>query len=163
MDDHDQIKGLIAKTAYDIRGHILQKSIELEMLIDNYITKHFTSDEIKFTEFVCLILCRMSFEGKFQAFSFLLDLYNPDFKENNKGYKKEILDIIKKRNEIAHYPIDFSQRAIELFNEKRIVRFMKFKNSEGDINSINELDEKTVNELINKISHYINLLIKFAE
>jgi hypothetical protein len=129
MTQDEQSKELIMQNVYATRGRIIQLTIQIETSIDIYISNHFTTDEEKNTELICLILApRVNFEGKVQVFSYLVDKYHPEFKKEHKGYLKELIDIGEKRNIYAHYPIELSTQSIADFRNDGSFTFVKLKN-----------------------------------
>ena len=105
----------ILQAAQDSRGRILQHAIDMENIMGIYISEHFTKDKDKVEEFYSLILSRVSFESKYQAFIYLVRKYSPEFVTNNPDFHKEIIKLIEERNVFAHWPVDFSEQAISDF------------------------------------------------
>jgi hypothetical protein len=120
----------IQEASYKIRGHVLQRAVELESLIDIYIAEHFTKDEIKIVELISLLLApRITLDNKAQVFIYLIDKYNPDFKKANPKYANVLKKIIEERNVFAHYPVDFSDEALAAYERDATIIFVKLKNS----------------------------------
>jgi hypothetical protein len=142
--------------AYNIRGRIIQRAIEIESTIDIYIVEHFTKDVAKQVELRALVIApRVSFENKFQIFSYLIQEYNPEFAEANKGYKKDLPYIIEERNAYAHFPIDFSQEALNNYEKDGIITFVKLKNSkEFGISTARNTKSDHVNQLLALMNKY---------
>lgn len=124
-----------------MRGEVLQRATEIESMLDIYIGEHFTNDPVLVEELLCLIIApRVSFENKLQVFRYLVDKYNSEFKDSNKGYFNELTELIQERNVFAHYPILFSLPAMHNFDENEVLTFVKLKNvsHQGATNLVNE-------------------------
>ena len=165
MEERERIEAMISIAAYDIRGRILQKAVEIESIINIYIAEHFTKDEAKNEELICLILSpRVTFENKIQIFKYLIDKYNPEFKNANKQYSKDLTDLCEERNIFAHYPVEFSQQSLKNYTDHSVVTFVKLKNvsHEGNASLVNrrELSEAAVNAILDKMTKYIVILRK---
>lgn len=133
----------ILETAYIVRGIVLQRAIEIETLIEGYITDHFSNDIQKKEELVTLILApRVSFENKAQVFIFLLGEYKKDFAEKIKVFKENIIKIGEIRNHAAHFPVEFSDYAISVYQKQESIILIKFKNN-GDKRAV----DKTINRI----------------
>jgi hypothetical protein len=123
------MEAILAAT-YDIRGRVLQRAIEIETLLDIYISEHFTKDKVKNNELVTLLLApRISFDNKVQIFTYLVDEYNPEFRKSQPKYTAGLKRIIEERNFFAHLPVDFSKEALSAYEKEGIVTFVKLKNS----------------------------------
>ena len=165
MEDRERIEAMVSIAAYDIRGRILQRAVEIESIINIYIAEHFTKDKPKNEELICLILSpRVTFENKIQIFKYLVDKYNPEFKESNKQYSKDLTVLCEERNVFAHYPVEFSQKALKNYVDHNVVTFVKLKNvnQSGNASLVNErhMSEESVNAILDKMGKYIILLRK---
>ncbi|HEV8284383.1 MAG TPA: hypothetical protein VGQ09_08735 [Chitinophagaceae bacterium] len=165
MEDRETIEAMVSIAAYDIRGRILQRAVEIESTLDIYISEHFTTDSVKNEELVCLVLSpRVTFENKIQIFRYLVDKYNPEFKNEYKQYFKDLVQLCEERNIFAHYPVDFSEQSIINFRDHKVVTFVKLKNvtQEGDIKLVNvrAMPEDAVNTILGQMIKYIQALKK---
>ena len=152
MDNSEGLKNL-QLAAIMIRGNFLHRVIELETFIDAYIAQHFASDDTKLEEIFCLMLSpRISLENKKQVFVYLVDKYNPEFKREHKKYSSILTKIIEWRNVFAHYPIDITDEAVKTFEEKKLITFIKHKNSDDNLEKVMTL----VNHLILTNEQVIN-------
>jgi hypothetical protein len=124
------LEQLMTTYAQQIRGKILQRVIEIERMIDYYISSHFTSNDDLIEELLGLIVCPLSFRTKQQVFQMLLNKHNPQFVEANKLTLTKLESIIKNRNMIAHWAVDFSQNAKKDFVEKELITFVSIKGKE---------------------------------
>jgi hypothetical protein len=116
---------------YRMRGQVLQFAIEVETSIELYITSHFVDDKEKRGQFIALILApRVTFNDKFQIFQYLVEKNNPEFKEIAPTYRKDIPEMVERRNWFAHYPVDFSDEAQAAFEKDGTIAFVKLKNSQ---------------------------------
>ena len=165
MEERERIEAMVSIAAYDIRGRILQKAVEIESIINIYIAEHFTKDKSKNEELICLILSpRVTFENKIQIFKYLVDQYNPEFKDANKQYSKDLIELCEERNVFAHYPVEFSQQSLKDYVDRNIVTFVKLKNvsREGNASLVNRrhMSEDAVNGILDRMSKYIVTLRK---
>jgi hypothetical protein len=149
------------------RGHILQRSIDLESNIDFYIAQYFCQKIEKVEEIVTLILSpRMTFENKAQVFRILVNKYNPSFQEAYPKYFNDFLKIMEKRNEFAHFPINVTPESLENFKLNRSIEFIKFKNvSEKNTNAIRltnivQYTSIWMDEFVDLIYNYIDATAK---
>ena len=151
-------KNKLIKSATEIRGNFIQECVDLEMIMDTYIAKHFCQDDSKVYELAALILApRIQWREKLEIFRVLIGKYNLDFADKYKNYYSEINSIIEHRNYFAHLPVDFTDDGISLF-EKGIIRFLRFKNYNYD-NKVEYLKQLTftqpqINEHLKLINSY---------
>lgn len=163
-DKTPSTEDVILDAAYNIRGRILQRSIEIESLFDLYIAESITSDENKISELICLILApRVSFEDKRQIFVYLVDMYNPELRKNYPDFAKDLQTICKERNVYAHYPIAFSNDATKCYEDKKVVTFVKLKNSKNQLVDKHEKSESDINDLLRLMGKYIDAIVKLGD
>jgi hypothetical protein len=156
MGTHDDI----LENIYKIRGYVLQRAIEIESLLDVYIAEYFTQDEAKVHQLVSLLLApRMSFMNKFDVFTYLVDIKNPEFRTNFPKFPTQLKLIIEERNVFAHYPADFSPHAVETFKERGVIKFVKLKNSKNHgLTGVREIAEETINITLQVMAYYADAL-----
>lgn len=157
------IKDLQAGTI-SCRGHVMQRCVELEMLIDIYIGKYFTNERKKLEELVTLIIApRMTFDSKIQVLKVLIDDNESGFKTKYPNFNKHLKEIIENRNIFAHYPVDLSNYALSHYKKDKTITLLKFKNVKDQITNKNKLinrvqfTNKEITVLIDKIYDYINI------
>jgi len=117
--------------AFHRRGAIINETIMLERLIDDFIVNYFCTDAKKKVELMELIIGtkRMIFENKVQVFKVLLDKHFPEILEKNKTLITDIVNIvIPARNVFAHYWLVTNEEMGEMATEG-ITQFVKFNNS----------------------------------
>jgi hypothetical protein len=121
---------LIAPTAWTMRGLIINETIYLERLIDEFLGRHFCPDKIKRSELFELILGneRISFESKRQILKFVMDKHFKTVVDTNKNIFSDLKEIIDERNFLAHQLLDTSDEAFNKLKENKI-GFVKFRNS----------------------------------
>jgi hypothetical protein len=123
----------ILLAAYDIRGRVIQRAIEIESLIGLYIAERITKDYDKVTELISLVLApRVSFENKVQIFDYMVSKYDPKFKEKFPKLLHEMTSICEQRNIYAHYPIVFNETSFHNFENGKVVTFVKLKNTKKE-------------------------------
>jgi hypothetical protein len=116
--------------AMQVRGHAIQTVCEIEHFMNLYIVDHFTKDELKQEEFMCVVMApRMPFDSVRQIFCYLVKKHNPEFKNSLPAYEDMINKIGEYRNALAHHPLDVSDKAVELFKNKKKISFVKFRNT----------------------------------
>lgn len=164
-DIRDALIADLQKAAISCRGHVLQRCVELEMLIDIYIGKHFTKDNTLLEELVTLIIApRVTFDNKLQVLKVLIDKYDSDFKSKKPRFSKELKEIIENRNIFAHYPVDLSNSSLLLYKESRSITLLKFKNmKDEETNTVKLLNrikytDKQITALVDSIYDYIDIL-----
>ena len=112
-----------------IRGRVIHACIDIEFMIDGYIAEHFCNTQDKVDELASLILMpRVSWNDKVEIFSVLIEKYNKQFNTSYPDYKKDIIDLIEKRNQFAHFPSNNTIEGIRHFDKTGNIQFLKFKN-----------------------------------
>ena len=144
---------------YEIRGKVLQSCIDLEMVMDTYISEHFCETPSKVFELISLLLSpRVAWREKLIVFTIFIEKYNTDFLSEYPEFSKDITNIIEHRNVFAHLPADITSNGYKLFTEKGIASFLKFKNAK--LPKTNEIvymrSPSYTNEEINSILKGIN-------
>jgi hypothetical protein len=159
-----QIK-LIYKASEQVRGVILERLSEFEFWIDVYITRIFTNDIEKEDEFMSLIIApNVTFRNKIEIFKVLVNKYHPNFRKKHTKFWKDFLEIVEKRNMLAHLRVDTRPEAVAKYKEETVISYIRFKNSTEKINgvetvkfiSFNSFSETYVNGLIKLIDIYSN-------
>jgi len=125
------------------RGRIINKVTTLEFLVDLYLAKYFSNEEIKRSELVYLVFSagRVTFENKRLIFKYLAEKYNPGFIQNNPSFHKDLGTIIEHRNIFAHYPFTEgdTEGMLKLRNNFEIIEYSKEK-----LEEIQELMDKYI-------------------
>ena len=140
----------ILQAAQDSRGRILQHAIDMENIMGIYISEHFTKDKDKVEEFYSLILSRVSFESKYQAFIYLVRKYSPEFVTNNPDFHKEIIKLIEERNVFAHWPVDYSEQAISDYENEKSVTYVLIQKRDNKLISRRLMTVEHINDLIKR-------------
>lgn len=113
---------------------------------------------------MCLILApRMEFKPKVEVFRYLVDKYNPEFKESNPRYFTDFVAIVEERNVFAHYPVELSEDALSTFQKDGSLILVQQKNKklnkkESVLLERTLLTEEGFNTSIKLMFHYINAL-----
>jgi hypothetical protein len=139
------------------RGLIINETIMLERLIDDFIIEHFCKDQEKQKELRELIIAtnRMIFENKIQVLKVLLERHHKYVLEANPKLTSEILEkIIPERNVFAHYWLVTSAEIVEYLKEGKTV-FVKFKNTTEHL----QYDDDKVREIMMLIAKYIKVFM----
>ena len=157
----------VLEATYASRGRILQLTIEMETLIDIYISEYFVHDEDKQRELTMLILSpKVNLAAKTEILSYLL-AKNPDNKASDiKILTENITTIIAERNIFAHWPVDFSKPALQLYEQEKSVKFIKLKQHRHEGNKVLGMEyqykEENVNKIIGLIREVNNVLKKLV-
>ena len=133
--------------AYKWRGEVINHAIDLEQIIEIFISKHYiigVSNEDydqKLNDFKRVFFweIRMPFGNKMTIAKSLIELYQPDI---HKMYPEvnvleELDEIIQTRNAMAHWQLDFS----------REYRWNGAKNKQIKIDKLNKIKKATKKEL----------------
>lgn len=121
---------LYTNTAYRVRGIIINEIILLERMIDGYLANYFCTTSKSKKSLKELILCtdRITFGNKREVFQFILETENPAFLKKHPNFLKNITEIIKERNIVAHYWLNTSDEAISKIETEPTIELIKFKN-----------------------------------
>jgi hypothetical protein len=144
----------LAPKAWTIRGLIINETIYLERLIDEFLGRHFCPDPAKRVELFELILGneRINFESKRQILQFVLEKHHKKLVDENKSIFSDLKKIIDERNFLAHQLLDSSEEAFDKLKEGKI-GFVKFRNSTEKV----WYDDPKLNKIRQSISDYIKL------
>src|SRR5574339_80111 len=97
----------INKTIVSLRGPIIEKSIQIETMIDIYIaSKYATSKDIE-DELICLVLSNINMNIKLKVFGYLMNKHSKEYTDSNPQFYDDLCLINSRRNAIAHYPAAF--------------------------------------------------------
>ncbi|MEJ5996100.1 hypothetical protein WG904_16850 [Pedobacter sp. Du54] len=154
MENEEKLQKLFA-LGVDTRGNIINQTIMLERLIDEYLSNHFCKTQKSVVEIMDLIFGNklITFESKHQVFREILNRHNKDFQSANKTIHKDIDEIIRIRNIMAHYLLDTEWDVVEGFSINEI-SFIKFdKKRKKEVFTIDKISShlKMLDETINKI------------
>jgi hypothetical protein len=134
----------------NIRGHIIDKCILLERLIDIYIATHFCGHWTqRTTELIELIIAtnRMIWENKVQVFKILLERHKKAFLDTNPKLINIIIGIITHRNVFAHYMTMFGEESKDKFEKDKTITLVKFKNSVEYVTYTNDEIQKIYSDI----------------
>jgi hypothetical protein len=120
---------LLSNSAH-LRGRIIDGTIQVERLIDDYLAKYFCQSQRKSNELKELFFSTNSvvLDAKRSIFSVVIKRENPDFVKLNPKYLSRLDKFIPHRNIFAHAEIDTSSEAIA--NYKDEIVFFKYVNGE---------------------------------
>ncbi len=125
------------------RGKILQVAVEMEKMMEIYISERFSSEDEKIQELIMLIIApRMTLSQKKEVFDFLLEKYHPEFRNANIETLNKIQGLIFQRNVFAHWPVEFSQSAMNTYDTKTAITLVKLKNFRDEKTKQLQLGEK---------------------
>ena len=148
------------KLAYYRRGIIIDETITLERIIDEYISKYYCSNEESSKELMEMLLCtnKITFENKMQIFKVIIDKKKDDFNSRYPTFISDILHkIIPQRNIFAHYWLDTREHLTEFLVDRKTV-FIKYKNQTEYI----EYDQFLFDKLTNTISKSITNFLEYT-
>lgn len=119
----------VSLNGFRIRGYFINEVIVVERLMDRFIAKHFTPDTAKQIELIELFIStkRISFEGKRQAFKFIVDHHYATLFENKDLIYTNLKKIEDFRNILAHNILDTRPESAEDIKNGTI-GFLKFEN-----------------------------------
>lgn len=143
-----------------IRGMAINQSVIIEKIIERYIAVMLCEPE-KVDELIDLILGneRITFEAKKQVFKVMVEKYDNVFAKDGQVFK-DLDEIIKKRNIMAHYLLDSSPEFINTFNFTDI-RFIKFKDKRKPvIYKKQEIEDyfKLIDDTVDKLNIFIDFV-----
>lgn len=143
------------------RGIIINETIFLERLIDDYIANHFCKTEDTKTEMKLLILCtdRITFGSKKEILQFLIETHNKETLKNHPKLFTDLTTILEQRNILAHYWLSTSQDSLDKIKINETVEYAKYKNKV----SIISYDSKKIDTHLALIDKYITLFIALTK
>lgn len=150
----------IATRAIKWRGIIINETIYLERLIDEYLCRYFCPDEKKRTDLLQLLMAteRITLFNKIGLLKYLMERDNKPFCAKNKGIFTDLQTIAEERNLFAHNLLDTSLNGYKAYKKGKII-IIKFKNDvkpiEYDIYKI----EKTVKQILKYVDVMQDLMI----
>jgi len=161
----------VIEAIYASRGRILQLAIETETLMDIFIAYYFTDDEFKIDEFISTILVpHISFGKKKELFQYTMEKSGLLEEGQIKKTMEVIKVIVEERNIFAHWPLDFSEEALYVYEQLRIVTLkkMKIKRLNGQLQyyDTKPYSDKSINaqiKICQEMNDFIKGLIKFKD
>jgi len=101
---NDEKYRILDEKSISMRGAIIARTIEVEMLIDKYLSYYFCENFSRAEQLTELVLCsdRLSFNSKVEILLSLLKNNNEEFYNSNKIFVKKMLEIGPDRNVFAH-------------------------------------------------------------
>ena len=111
MDQNEVEKNMII-LCYDMRGRLMQLTIEIEKIVEYYIASKFIKEEDKITELIITIISpHIIFSKKIEIFCYLISAYDKWFIDKHTGINAALNTIKEERNRFAHWSLDFSPNA----------------------------------------------------
>jgi len=149
----DNLKSL-QMSALNMRGRMLDLAIEMENLLDLFITENFiTKDEDKQAEFACMVLSFLTVKSKIEIFGLLLSK-NPNFKST---LINQLTNRMRKLNEVrntfAHWSVDTTPEGLADFEKTNTVSFIKRRPSKLTVKGFayfQPFSEPTANKMMDK-------------
>lgn len=138
------------------RGLIIEKTIQLEKVMDLRISYYFCKDESKREELDNLVLSNLNFASKIQILVTLYKQYSPEIFELHPRLEKDLEKIRKFRNELAHSWLDVTVTFV--------ANRPKFKPAETQLIHKGKTlvyDEKRINELSTLILKYGHVIMNW--
>ena len=129
--DNDSVKRYANIVLYSVqaRGLIINDSIYLEKLTDEFIARYFCPSKAKRTHLFEFILGneRITAMSKKDVLKLIIEANYPDIVVANKTLFADLTTIIEERNMFAHQMVDASKEAEKL--EANSFHLIRFKNS----------------------------------
>jgi hypothetical protein len=143
-----------------VRGHFLQRSIELEMRINLFLSRYFgRTEELKDDLFYHLFITnRITFDAKVELFTIIIENYHPEFKIDNPNYLKNLKEIIEHRNNFAHLHLDITESGENAVMAGKIALA---KYNKKDLTKTIQYNQDEINGYIDMIYNYIDAIDKF--
>ena len=146
-----------------VRGTVLNACINLEVVMDLYISERYGDTKDKINELSSFIITpRVTWGEKLNILKLLMAKYHPEFKKEKKEVFICIKNIIEHRTVFAHYPVNLSKKAIKIYNADGKILFTKIRavfNEKDSTILYGKLPEYT-NETINEVIAGCNYCIK---
>lgn len=134
--------------SHKLRGIIIEKAINLETLIDDFIAMYFCHSQDKFEEFKKHLFWnpQTGFGRKFEIFKFIVLNKSSQLIEVHPTIIEDIDKIVIYRNMMAHRVLDVSRNAVNKgnANDSMTVKFLK-SNTEEEITK--EITDKLIEDL----------------
>ncbi|WP_018345015.1 hypothetical protein [Cytophaga aurantiaca] len=125
----DEITKQMQIHSMEIRGHYLNEFIFIERLIDEYLTRHFCDEAHKKKELFEYIMCEnVAFEPKRLLLWYVMEKYDNEIYIKHKSKSEDLTFLMTTRNKLAHWMLDTSGEAHELYVSKSKLRLLRFKN-----------------------------------
>lgn len=131
----DQKKYEIYQNSLQLRGAILEGTVNIERLIDDYLSNYFCDDNSKGNELKEMLWHteRINLSGKKDVLFILLNRYEKDFLKKHSTFVDKLERLIPHRNIFAHLEMDYND-IDEMYISKKIA-FRKYKNGKLDLRS----------------------------
>ena len=134
-----------------VRGTVLNACINLEVIMDLYISERFADTNDKINELSSLVITpRVTWGEKLKILKLLMVKYHPKFVEDKSEVFSNIKRIIEHRTVFAHYPVRLSEQAIKIYNEEGKILFTKIRAT------LNEKDKKNKEVIYGENAFYTN-------
>lgn len=155
MTREEKLRTIFQKSI-QLRGLVLDATIDIERSIDDYLSRYFCADEKKANELKEMLWFteRINLSGKKDIFFMLIKRDEKDFIEKNPKFMDKLDKLIPHRNIFAHRSIDYSESILD--KPKVEVAFKRY-DSEGKMKSKTYTVEDVQN-LTNDIKDVTKLL-----
>lgn len=152
----DKVLDLLEKKSVQMRGNIIASTIEVEMLIDDYLSAYFCKESQKANQLKELVLSsdRLSFGSKVDIVIVLVKS-NKTFVSKYPDFVKNITGLLKHRNVFAH-----SEIKTDLENESNEITFVRYKGGKLQTEIYNDKTIKDIQISAVKICYRLISLIK---
>jgi hypothetical protein len=153
MDKYDpkEVENLVeyVKRVNQKRGELLNETINLENIIEDYIATHFCSDKNKIREFKTLIVWKMNFDRKINI---LKSIVNDHHKEWFQGKYPDFFTDVRKiqslRNDLAHMSLPVNLKSGDNM-KKQVVELT------NTANQLKTITEKEIDKTISLAKMYV--------
>lgn len=98
-----------------VRGGLINDTIFLEKVIDEWLSKYFCSNKVRKNELFEMVFCndRLTYNSKIQVFHEIVKNHCKSFNRQNPKLINDLEDIGRHRNIFAHWMLDTSEPLLE--------------------------------------------------
>ena len=145
--------------AINIRGRILEYSVQMENQMDIYIADSYAKDANHSNDMIFMILgSRVTFKSKYEILEYLLIHQEPKVNSKNKKEIQKIKHLIELRNCFSHWPVEYSQPSMQKFEKKDIITFVRIRGNNNGAITRKEYRENDINSIIDDFMKSIEIL-----
>ena len=108
-------------TANLVRGTMMHLAVNVEKVVDYYISSKYCEEENKRIELILFVINKHTFANKIEIFGELISEYDIDFINKNPTILSD-LDLLRiERNKFAHWPLQYTEESREIFKQRRSI------------------------------------------
>lgn len=144
--------------AYAVRGTVIDLTILLERIMDEFIASYFSDNLIRKIEMMEMIVCGLPYRAKVDLFIKVLSKIKLDKRKYNyENIKKEFLYISKKRNRFAHDLLNIN------LPEDKMEKYEISLSDYTDVTKSVHYDRPQINDLLLRIRAHTALLMEIRD